>query len=98
MMSETPEQLYQEREKRVMDAITLNKSDRVPFWGPFNLLLQNTEEAPQEKRTASYGSGNRCGGCREVGKSSGFYRTPFVAKSCKVYQRGGYTTSLKTLI
>ena len=31
--AKTPEHLYFEREKRVMDAITLKKPDRVPVWG-----------------------------------------------------------------
>ena len=31
-MGKTPEELYQEREKRVNDAIQLKVPDRVPFW------------------------------------------------------------------
>ena len=30
-MAKTPEELYQEREKRVLDAIALRKPDRVPI-------------------------------------------------------------------
>jgi uroporphyrinogen-III decarboxylase len=32
-MNEVPEELYNEREKRIMDTITLKKPDRVPVWG-----------------------------------------------------------------
>ncbi len=32
-MEKNNEQQYQEREKRIMDAITLNKPDRIPVWG-----------------------------------------------------------------
>jgi uroporphyrinogen-III decarboxylase len=37
-MSKTPEQLYQEREKRINDAIALQKPDRVPVMGSSGLF------------------------------------------------------------
>jgi hypothetical protein len=37
-MSKTPEELFQEREKRVMDAIALKTPDRVPFFPCCNLM------------------------------------------------------------
>jgi hypothetical protein len=37
-MSRTPEQLYQEREQRVMDAVALKTPDRVPFFPCCNLM------------------------------------------------------------
>jgi hypothetical protein len=37
-MSKTPEELYQEREQRVMDAIALKTPDRIPFFPCCNLM------------------------------------------------------------
>ena len=39
-MDKTPEQLYNEREKRIEDAITLKKPDRIPVFGSSDLFAQ----------------------------------------------------------
>jgi hypothetical protein len=38
-MSKTPDELYEERKKRVMDAVHLEVPDRVPFMPVFNFFL-----------------------------------------------------------
>ena len=37
-MNKTPQELYQEREKRVLDAIALKKPDRVPIFSRFSFF------------------------------------------------------------
>jgi hypothetical protein len=37
-MPKTPEQLYEERKKRVMDAVALKVPDRVPMYLPFGMF------------------------------------------------------------
>ena len=41
-MAKTPEALYEEKTKRVMDAIQLKVPDRVPFMSFFNFFLTTT--------------------------------------------------------
>ena len=35
MMAKTPEKLYQERIKRILDVVALKEPDRVPIFGPY---------------------------------------------------------------
>ncbi len=60
-MGLTPEELYKEREKRVLDAIALKKPDRIPIMPHFSFFLQNTPDLPRKRLCTiqkSYGKPN----------------------------------------